>query len=62
MLEREAQITFVSWGISSDRRVMNSAEGAYFGGWWMDCGAVKRWPLRLKSTESNGPNDVDITT
>ena len=44
--------------------VMNSVEGAYFGGWWMDCdcGAVKRWPLRLKSTESNGPNDVDITT
>ena len=41
--------------------VMNSAEGAYFGGWWMDGGAVKRWPLRLKSTESNGPNDVDIT-
>ena len=28
-------------------------------GGWMDGGAVKRWPLRLKSTESSGPNDGD---
>ena len=34
--------------------------------WWMVDGLwggeKEAWPLRLKSTEFNGPNDVDITT